>query len=169
MWRIFLIIFILATIYSCGQKLENKANYPEHVGDTAFDDKIDDPNFKVCDENKVFQYFNFQKGFQYKGEKVKINEDFNEGFKAKESINDTGYLTIRFIVNCEGKTGRFRVQGMDKAYNEKEFNKELVNEFLNLCKKLDGWMVGEDRGAKRDYYQYLTFKLESGKLIEITP
>jgi hypothetical protein len=169
MRKVFLIVFILATICSCGQKLEKKSNYPENVGDIAFDEKADDPNFKICHEDNVFQYYNFSKGFQYKGEKAKVNEHFQNGFKGKEKNGETGFLTIRFIVNCEGKTGRFRVQGMDINYNSKEFSKELVDDLLTLTKKMDGWIVGEIEGVKADYYQYLTFKLENGKLIEIMP
>ncbi len=159
----------LSALYSCGQVSDNKSNYPKNVGDISFDEKIDDPHFKVCHEDNVFQYYNFSKGFQYKGEKVKVNEHFQNGFKGKEKNGETGFLTIRFIVNCEGKTGRFRVQGMDTSYHAKEFSKELVNDILTLTKKLDGWIVGEIEGLKTDYYQYLTFKLENGKLIEIMP
>jgi hypothetical protein len=168
MWRILLIIFILTTIYSCRQKLENKANYPKHVGDIAFDEKIDDPNFKVCDEYRIAQYFNFHEGIRYKGEKVKINEHFKEGFKEEESIHDNGYVTIQFIVNCEGKTGMFRVQGMDFDCKEKEFDKTLTDQLLILTKKLDGWIVDYKENTF-DYHQYLAFKLENGKLTEIMP
>ncbi len=139
------------------------------MGNIEFDEKIDDPNFKVCDEDQVRQYYNFSKGFQYKGEKARVHEHFKNGLKDKEQVDETGFLTIRFIVNCEGVTGRFRIQGMDAGYNEKEFNKEIVAEFLVLTKKLDGWVIGEEEGIKRDYYQYLTFKLENGKLREIMP
>lgn len=167
MRKIHLVLFILAITYSCGQKLENKANYPAHVGDIAFDERIDDTNFKVCHEERVFQYFEI--GFRYKGEKAKINEYFKEGFKGKNSTDNSGYLTIRFIVNCAGKTGRFRIEGMDINYKEKVFDKGLVNQILALTKKMDGWETTEGGGIKRDYYQYLTFKLENGKLIEIMP
>jgi hypothetical protein len=162
-------LIFLSALYSCGQVSNTKSNYPENVGDIAFDEKIDDPNFKICQEDNVFQYYNFSRGFQYKGEKVKVNEHFQNGFKGKEKNRETGFLTIRFIVNCEGKTGRFRVQGMDINYNAMEFHKELVNDLLTLTKTLDGWIVGEIEGLKTDYYQYLTFKLENGKLIEIMP
>ena len=78
-------------------------------------------------------------------------------------------MTIRFIVNCQGQTGRFRVQGMSYKYNEKTFNKNLTSQLLSLTKQLDGWIIGENGGKKFDYYQYLTFKIEKGKLIEIMP
>ena len=156
------------TLYSCG-KTQEKVGYPLHVGDIYFDSKMDDPSFKLCDEDRVFQYYNFGQGLQYKGEKPKINEHFGIGLKAESQKNESGFLTIRFIVNCQGKTGRYRVQGMDNDYKEKTFNDDLTSQLLNLTKQLDGWIVGEFKGKAYDYYQYLTFKIEEGKLIEIMP
>jgi hypothetical protein len=169
MRQLFLIFILLATLYSCAQTPEKKVSYPLQVGDIYFDSKIDDPDFKLCDENRVFQYYNFGNGLLYKGEKIKINEHFREGLKTKEQKNESGFLTIRFIVNCEGKTGRYRIQGMNNDYKEKAFNKNLTSQLLSLTKQLNGWIIGEYDGKTYDYYQYLTFKIENGKLIEIMP
>lgn len=164
-----LILILLTTLYSCGQTQEKKINYPLQVGDIHFDSKVDDPNFKLCDETRVQQYFSFGKGLQYKGEKAKIDEHFKYRLKTKEQKNESGFLTIRFIVNCQGKTGRYRVEAMDNEYNEMKFSENLTNDVLNLTKQLDGWIIGENEGKTYDYYQYLTLKIENGKLIEIMP
>lgn len=163
------LFIILTALYACAQTQEQQNNYPLQVGDIYFDAKIDDPTFKLCDETRVFQYYNFENGLQYKGEKVKIIEHFAAGFKSSGTENESGFLTIRFIVNCNGQTGRFRVLGMDDDYQEKAFSESLTNQLLNLTKQLDGWIVGEHKGKTYDYYQYLTFKIENGKLIEIMP
>lgn len=160
---------MLTTLYSCGQTQEKKVNYPLQVGDIDFNLKIDDPGFTLCDEDRVFQYYNFGMGLLYKGEKIKIIEHFRDGLKIKDQKDESGFLTIRFIVNCEGKTGRYRVQGMNNDYKEKAFNEDLTSQLLSLTKQLDGWMIGEYEGKRYDYYQYLTFKIESGKLMEIMP
>jgi len=166
-----LVYSLIAIVFnSCGHAQHNSPSYPEHVGDISFDDKLDDTNFKVCtNENNIPQYYNFGKGLQYTGEKIAIDKYFGENFKNKIQKNETGFLTIRFIVNCEGKTGRFRVEGMDSHYQVKKFDKELENQILKLTMQLDGWIAGELQGQKLDYYQYLTFKLEEGQLIEIMP
>ena len=96
------ISILLAALYSCGQTQE-KTDYPLQVGDIYYDSRIDDPNFKTCDEDSVFQYYNFGKGLLYKGEKIKINEHFREGFKITEQNDESGFLTIRFIVNCQAR------------------------------------------------------------------
>lgn len=146
-----------------------KPDYPLQVGDISFNQALDDPEFKLCNESDVFQYYYFNGGFQYKGEKIKIIEHFKNEFTVNGDRNDNGFITIRFIVNCNGKTGRFRVQEMDRDYTEKVFSKQLTENLLTITKRLDGWMVGEYEGVQYDYYQYLTFKIEQGRLIEIMP
>jgi hypothetical protein len=169
MKQIFLLAVLLPSLVSCGQAPQQSVVYPTHVGDISFNEKTDDPEFKPCNSERVFQYYNFGKGFQYKGEKIAINEYFRSEFSALKKYNDTGFLTIRFIVNCEGKTGWFRIQQMGDDYKEKKFNKNLVEEILELTKKMDGWIPAEYESTKMDYYQYLTFKFQNGKLIEIMP
>jgi hypothetical protein len=168
--RLSLPTLILLSFLSCCSRLSpSNPDYPRHVGDLSFDAKTDDPNFKVCNETEVFQYYNFGNGLQYKGEKPKIVEHFTRGLTKQGAPTDTGFITIRFIVNCQGATGRFRVQGIDSNYQEKKFSPALTGQLLSLTKQLDGWVIGKYEGMIYDYYQYLTFKIENGKLIEIMP
>ena len=166
-----LIYSLIAIVFnSCGQTQHSPTTYPEHVGDITYDAALDDKNFKICtNETNIPQYYNFGNGLQYKGEKIAIDKYFEKNFKGKSQKNETGLLTIRFIVNCEGKTGRFRIEGMDSNYQLKKFDEALENQILKLTKQMDGWIVGELQGQKLDYYQYLTFKLEGGQIIEIMP
>ncbi len=166
-----LAIIVILIVYSCGQT-QNKTHevvYPRVVGETKFDSTKDDPAFKPCNELRVAQYYNFGNGFQYKGEKSEVNRIFNENFKTTEKKGETGYLTIRFIVNCNGHSGWFRIQEMDNDYKPKTFNKDIVDALFKITKGLDGWVIGETENESFDYYQYLTFKIENGILIEIMP
>jgi hypothetical protein len=159
---------LLSALFACAQNNSNKDVYPKNVGDIAFDPDVDDPNFKPCDEKQVFQYYNFGKGLQYKGEKPELVAHFKK-FKEINSKGATGFITIRFIVNCEGKTGRFRIQEMSNDYVVKSFGKEITDQLLSLTKSLDGWIAATNKERNFDYYQYLTFKIEDGRLIEIMP
>jgi hypothetical protein len=168
MRQCFLITILLSALCSCGQQNQSTNDYPENVGDIALDKDLDDPTFKVCNEKQVPQYYNFGKGLLFKGEKPKIVEHF-KGYKGVTKTGESGFITIRFIINCEGKTGRFRVQEMDNDYTTKSFNKEILKQIVSLTKTLEGWGVAGDGPHTFDYYQYLTFKIEDGKLIEIMP
>lgn len=162
-------LILLAFLWCCSRISPGGPDYPRHVGDLSFDAKTDDPDFKICNEEVVFQYYNFGKGVQYKGEKPQITAHFTRGLTQQGDPTDTGFLTIRFVVNCQGATGRFRVQGIDNNYQEKKFSPGLTDQLLSLTKKLDGWVIGEYEGKVFDYYQYLTFKIENGTLVEIMP
>lgn len=151
---------------------EKKVNkYPNTVGDIALDEKLDEPGFKKCGAGKdapfSFQYYN-GKGFNYRGEKIAIAEKLKkENIYTKKEIN--GFVTVRFLVNCEGKTGLFRLKSMNSNLKEEILDEELQNKLLEFTKSLDGWASKELEGFKVDYYQYLTYKIENGKVSEVLP
>lgn len=144
--------------------------YPDHVGDIEFNKNIDGPDFKRCmDKDYGIQYYDYNSdGLQYKGEKIEIVQAL-EKLKLSASKNANGYVTIRFLVNCEGKTGLFRTQQMNENYTEENFDKDFIQKLLNFTKSLNGWTPKEVQGLKSDYYQYLTYKITDGKVSEILP
>ena len=166
--KILYISFLLPILFSC-QSEKNVTVYPNQVGDIVFDKNIDNPDFKRClDKDYGIQYYNNSEGFQYKGEKIAIIRELEKlNLSSSKKIN--GYITIRFIVNCEGKTGLFRVQQMNDNYLEENLDKDFSVKLLNFTKSLNGWIPIEIRGKKLDYYQYLTYKITNGKVSEILP
>ena len=54
---------------------------------------------------------------------------------------------------------------MNFNYQKTEFDRNLVQELLKFTKNLDGW----ENFQKIDYYQYLTYKIENGKVVKILP
>lgn len=166
-------LFILVTffLFSACQSKKDSPNeiYPKHVGDILFDAELDDPNFKMCSEYRSRQYYNGGTGLNYDGEKKAILEHFEEYYKSNPLERENGFITIRFIVNCERKTGRFRVFSMDMEYQERVFDERITAQLLKLTKELDGWNFPPPKRRKLDYYQYLTFKIESGQITEIMP
>lgn len=164
------ILFFLPILFSC-QSEKNVTVYPNQVGDIIFDKNIDNPDFKRCmDKDYGIQYYsiNNSNGLQYKGEKITIIRELEKlNLSSSKKIN--GYITIRFVINCEGKTGLFRVQQMNEYYQEENFDKDFSVKLLNFTKSLNGWIPIEIRGKKLDYYQYLTYKITDGKVSEILP
>ena len=168
MKSILYIFFLLPILFSC-QAEKTVTVYPNQVGDTVFDKSKDDPAFKRCmNKDYGIQYYNDSKGYQYNGEKIAIKQALDH-LKLSSSQQINGSVTIRFLVNCEGKTGLFRVQQMDENYTEAYFDKEFVEKILDFTKSLNGWLPKEYQGHKIDYYQYLTYKIENGKIAEILP
>ncbi|WP_255308089.1 hypothetical protein [Flavobacterium crassostreae] len=156
--------------FSFGQeKSETKSEYPNYVGDIAFNSKTDDTEFELCNSKRIFQYFNNSMGLEYEGEKLAIEKEFAEKYKSENIKNETGLIRINFVVNCKGKTDRFRLISMNQNYEEKVFDKSITEQLMDITKTLKGWKKKKRRGQEIDYYQYLIFKIENGQLKEILP
>lgn len=158
---------------SCAQEANSIKNKypPRHIGDIEFDPKTDNPDFELCNPEYVYQYIGIGQGRLYKGEFIALEKEFREKYNSENVKKESGLIRIRFVVNCKGETDRFRVLGSDENYQEKEFDKSITNQLLEITKKLTGW-VGlynpkTEKGA--DYYQYLIFKIKDGKILKILP
>ncbi|AYN67317.1 hypothetical protein D1013_08030 [Euzebyella marina] len=165
--RVLFVILYLITL-SCSEDKKQEP-YFNDLGEIPFDGQLDDKNFKVCHEDLTipFNYGGF--GLIYEGEKKKLVETIKEKFNYPQTKGQTGFITIRFIINCEGKTGRFRVIEMDLNLKVKKFDNNISNEILNITKGLDGWKSLERWEKAWDVQQYLTFKFEDGVITDILP
>lgn len=143
------------------------------IGDIAYNPTIDTADFQLCkEENLAIQYYAFTKTFNkstYLQEKSEVWKIFEENYKPIIVEQASGLLRIRFLVNCQGKAGRFRVIGMDKNYQEKVFPDAITQQLITITKNLLEWEVFDKQNQKRDYYQYLIFKIENGNIIDILP
>lgn len=86
----------------------------------------------------------------------------------------TGFVTIRFVVNCKGEKGNFELLQMDDKYEATSFDKTLTDQLLEYVKPLTIWKLAyfrDDTEKKKslDYYGFITFKLNDGKITEIIP
>ena len=167
------IIFLLFTIvsFSSCQSHESLAvnkEYPRWIGDLKKHNS-DNQNFKTCnDESLIKQYFNNGQGFEYLGEKPALISAYNN-FTPSKKENQNGIIRIRFIVNCKGETGRFRIMEADENYKSFKFDKKITTQLLAITKQLKGWKSKTIKNTEIDYYQYLIFKIENGNIKEILP
>ncbi len=169
MKKIFLFAFIILVLHCCSQSSESDSTYPRWVGDISYDPNLDHPEFKVCSEKNAMQYFNFSQGLQYEGEKWAILKAFEENYQPPVDNQQSGWIRIRFIVNCKGETGWFRLISANKNFETQTFDQAVTEQLLSITKSLKGWKLMPDEIRPKDYYQYLLFKIENGKIIEILP
>ena len=102
-------------------------------------------------------------------EKYEVEKIFEKNYNHKIVKKESGNIRIRFLVNCKGVSGRYRIIGMDKNYKEKHFDTSITNQLLSITQRLVKWKPFIKNNIQRDYYQYLIFKIEKGELIEILP
>ena len=167
-----LTLLFLSLFFACkteSQSLQKK-EYPRIIGDISKDSLLDNPNFKVCDSlERGAQYYHKKKSFAYTGEKAAVLEVFANEFKPLGEEDQNGWIRIRFMVNCEGQTGRFRMIESNFDYEEFQFDKIITDQLMSITKSLDGWEILSHQNTGYDYYQYLIFKIEDGQLTEILP
>ncbi len=169
------LFFVLTGLYAChsSRKVPTALGSPylAHVGNIQPDSTLDDLSFTICFENYHTQYYSFDPGHAgFTGEKPAIEAYFRQHFQFDPSLaKENGYITIRFIVNCKGQTGRFRIKEIGLDYKPKKFKGGIAAHLLELTKKMQGWKPGNYKDKDYDYYQYLTFTIEKGKILRITP
>ena len=161
-------LFISLLLLGCANA-DSSSNYLRWVGDSVYDPAIDSKSFELCHEESVVkQYFNFSQGMKYEGEKKTLVDQIMSQYKPVNK-GESGWIRIRFVVNCHGETGRFRLTGADEDYNAQIFNEKITDQLMRIVQALDGWQVLPNPDAPEDYYQYLVFKLEDGNIVEILP
>ncbi|HYF67786.1 MAG TPA: hypothetical protein VD884_06615 [Ohtaekwangia sp.] len=132
------------------------------------DAALDDPTFKLCDPKTAYPYYSVGAG--YAGDKRELMNYFLSQFKNLDSdSSQTGFITIRFMINCQGLTGRFRLIEFDEAYKPFSFDPSISKQLLDLTKELKEWIPGKHGVQNYDSYYYLCFKIRNGTLIDITP
>lgn len=143
-------------------------SFPANVGDIAYDPALDDSGYHICNPQVVLQYYNTPS--YYKNNKRTIELHFKNRYKPPVTTDEqSGFLTIRFVINCNGQTGRFRLYELDNNYQPHTFNKQISSQLLQLTKELRGWQPASYKGKSYDSYQYITFKLKKGAIECITP
>lgn len=162
-------VLSLSLLWSCAPP-PKEAVKKRYVDDIVHDSQRDAEGFELCHgDANVIQYFNDGRGLEYEGGKPAIVDAVQRAYDPSKAAKESGLVRVRFIVNCKGESGRFRLLGMDEQYQEKVFSTSITDQLIAITKGLDGWKVKQLNDKARDYYQYLIFKLEKGSIVKILP
>ena len=126
--------------------------------------------FNLCGHERfIADYYNSTPDGQYiHGKRALLDTVFNNLDEAK-MLEQNGMLIFRFVVNCEGKAGRFIVDGYDFMYQPLKFEEETIEHLYGILSKLEEWRPVVINEEARDAYFYITFKIEDGKITDILP
>ena len=145
--------------------IPHEENSKEKVGWIKFDGEKDDTSFKICDEYNIHEYYQVNPRY---GEGLKSIKEY---FKSIEHNLDlpssfSGYLTVRFVINCEGNVGRLRLMIVNRDYESVsiDFDSDLLNE---IVRNMGSWLPGRYKGETFDSYKHIVFKIRDGKVIDI--
>lgn len=168
MYRLTLLMSLLVLSCSVKQVPVHPPENPLYVYHIQPDPLYDDPDFKLCDAENAHPYYSLNAG--PKPDKRELFNHFLMGYKTPAHRNDqSGYITIRFMINCEGQTGRFRLVEFDRDYQAFFFDDVIKIQLMKLTQALKEWKPGSYNGQPYDTYYYFCFKIQAGNLIDITP
>jgi hypothetical protein len=165
-----LLILLTTLLVSCRKPLaqeitERKPYFIYHIN---HDPEKDDDSFKLCNEQWVIPYYGGTKT-TFQGDKPALINHFSSYNPPSNSKGQTGFVTIRFIVNCKGEAGRFRMETLSPTLEPTRFDKTITKQLLTLTQHLNGWVPVQHEGKPIDSYYYLCFQMRDGKIITITP
>ncbi|GAA4311905.1 hypothetical protein GCM10023115_32240 [Pontixanthobacter gangjinensis] len=133
------------------------------MGDLTADPEIDG-EFQVCDEDKIPNYYAI--GTHYQGGKKAIKAEILNDLENLE-FQEQGNISLRFIVNCHGETGRFRSKSTDLEMKKIPVDEARLDKIKNRVRQLNKWNPAKNDHATYDSYYVLNFKLRDGRIVDI--
>ncbi|GAB5526244.1 MAG: hypothetical protein Roseis2KO_41160 [Roseivirga sp.] len=162
-------VFMIVTVLVSGcqsDQSENQVDYPNQMGEISFDATKDDPDFTLCNEQDLVHS---RTSLSYRGGRKRIEEISREMFsKATGNHDFSGYIIVRFLVNCQGETGRLRIEPMDDGFMEQAAPAGLIDLIRSSVEALDEWTITKPVNKGKDHSKYLNFKIKNGQIDAIT-
>ena len=103
-----------------------------------FDKSIDNKEFTICNKDIIPQYYGVET--DYVGGKSAIKKVLLPKI-SENKINfgsKSGFVSIRFVVNCNGEIGLLRANEIDKNIQSTEFDKSKIEQLKNIAYTLLG-------------------------------
>lgn len=135
------------------------------LGYIPHDTRYDHPDYIVCDSTKINSGRNsvqYAEGTKKLREDILVNYSYNPAYAAF-----SGYIVIRFLVNCEGNTGRYRAQALNLDFTSADAPDGLLEQSIALLKSLDQWVKSSKQGKQAEYAKYINLKMENGHIQHI--
>ncbi|WP_405202969.1 hypothetical protein [Dokdonia sp. LLG6352-1] len=168
---LFLIVEVGIRIYNYniyGKYDIDEAKYPHAVGYINQSKALYNNTYELCDEDAIYDIHSPRHLKVFKNSKKSFRENVSSNFDSS-LYSDSGYVTFRFIVNCKGEPGWFNIYQTNLNYEEIALNESLVSDLLDFTKNPDNWNVRVIGTKTVDYYMYVTYRIENGKITEILP
>lgn len=166
---IFGILFILFIVFyylPSERYIPTKNQFINRVAYIDRDKALLSEGFETCGP-MIFDYYNPERATYSKG-KNGLRKFILSNYKNK-SYDDSGYLNIRFIINCKGEPGCYTIHENDLDLISKKFDEDLVEQVFNLTTQLKKWNPNVIYGKERDSYMYISYRIENGNITEIIP
>lgn len=151
-----------------GKYTTNTEKYPHEIGYINPETSAFSEGYELCDSSvKPFGYYHSARGI-FNGGKYQFRKTISEKY-INNGYTDSGFLNLRFHLNCKGEIGNVEINELDTDYKKTELNSGMVKQLVNLSIAKENWIPMEQEGKTFDSYMYLIFKIEDGEVLEILP
>ena len=148
-----------------------RASVPERIAyiDSA-DVLLHDPDFAWCRPQRELtrDYYNATPDVSVLGGHATLRRVLLPRLDLAALAGESGYLTLRFVVDCRGQIGMIAADEADLDFAPKTFPPEAVAAFAKTLRAGDIAFDLSDAGD-HDYYAYLTLKLRDGDVTDFLP
>ncbi len=159
----FLPILLMTWLLGCNtQKAEKALQYPDQFGEIKFNADLDNPAFELCDASNIVHS---RVSLNYEGGRKRIEEICKEKVNGRENpYAFSGYILVRFLVNCKGQSDRFRIETLDDGFEKKACPDALILRVEKAVRSLDAWTITKPENEGKDHSKYLNFKMINGRV-----
>lgn len=132
------------------------------LGYIPYDAKLDKPDFLVCDSTNIRSGRN---RLQYPSGRNKFRKDITSKYLYKSDYKDfSGYIVVRFVVNCKGESGRYRAESLNLDFSPSDAPSDLLQYAITLVKSLDHWTKSTAYDIETEYSKFINLKISNGKI-----
>ena len=142
--------------------------YKNYIGYIDQEKALLNDVFSLCDDGNIYHTYSGAGLNAYANTKSQFRKNLAKYYLG-DTFNDSGYLNFRFLVNCEGNPGWFEIIQMNLDLEEKELNTKMVDSLLNFTAMPQNWNALEFQEDSSNYYMYVSYRIENGKVVEIIP
>jgi len=121
-----------------------------------------------CDSRYLLYYY--QANTKYPASAMTVLSEVREFLTSRGKIySGSGYITLRFIVDCEGKIYKVKVLQVDENYKTCRFDKQFVSDLNDYIHTLDRWEKNLSVYDLKNvnYIAYISFRIKNGEVVNV--
>lgn len=151
-----------------GKHQVDEEKYPQYIGYIDPNTALLNDTYSLCGDGTIYKTHHGAPFDAYKNNKRTFKENVLKNYK-NQGYTDSGYVNFRFLVNCEGNPGWFEIIEINKDFEEVSHTKEMVDQLLKITSDPSHWAIYIYDDKPRNYYHYISYKIENGEITEILP
>lgn len=161
---------IIGYFYSKFEKDFDTTNkpYKNYIGYIDQEKALLNDTYELCDEGNIYHTYSSASLKAYSGTKKQFRTSLSQAYSG-DSFTDSGYLNFRFLVNCDGNPGWFEIIQMNLDLEESELNPQMVDSLFTFTVDPKHWNGLEFKEGPSNYYMYISYRIENGKVVEVIP